>query len=102
VAYGYGVLLSLLAILLEELTFRRYATLKDVVRLVGYALIEPLGYRQLTVLDRLRGLWRFLRRDERWGRMQREGFASTPAPAAASRLAAPALAATLAATPPSA
>jgi cellulose synthase/poly-beta-1,6-N-acetylglucosamine synthase-like glycosyltransferase len=102
VAYGYGVLLSLLAILLEELTFRRYASLGDVVRLVGYALLEPLGYRQLTVVDRLRGLWRFLRRDERWGRMQREGFASTPAPAAASRLAAPALAATLAATPPSA
>ncbi len=76
VAYAYGVLLSVFAILLEELTFRRYASLADVGRLVLFALVEPLGYRQLTVAHRLRAFWRFSRGDLRWGTMRREGFAA--------------------------
>ena len=78
-AYGYGVLLSVLAIVLEELTFRRYAATADVARLLAFALVEPLGYRQLTVAHRLHAFWRFLRGDERWGTMRREGFAAAPA-----------------------
>ena len=79
VAYGYGVLLSILAIVLEELSFRRYTSARDVARLVLFALVEPIGYRQLTVLWRLQAFWKFLRRDERWGTMRREGFAAAPA-----------------------
>lgn len=82
-AYGYGVLLSLLAITLEELTFRRYATLADVGRLVLFALLEPLGYRQVTVWHRLRAFVRVLRGDHRWGAMPRTGFAAPPAAAPA-------------------
>jgi cellulose synthase/poly-beta-1,6-N-acetylglucosamine synthase-like glycosyltransferase len=84
IAYGYGVLLSLLAVTLEELSFRRYATVGDVARLVLYALVEPLGYRQITVWHRLRAFVRVLRGDLAWGAMQREGFAAAPpaAPAA--------------------
>jgi cellulose synthase/poly-beta-1,6-N-acetylglucosamine synthase-like glycosyltransferase len=80
VAYGYGVLLSLLAVTLEELTFRRYATLADVGRLVLFALVEPLGYRQATVWHRLRAFGRVLRGDHRWGAMPRAGFAAARAP----------------------
>jgi cellulose synthase/poly-beta-1,6-N-acetylglucosamine synthase-like glycosyltransferase len=83
VAYGYGVLLSLLAITLEELSFRRHATLGDVGRLVLFALLEPLGYRQVTVWHRLRAFAKVLRGDLAWGAMQREGFAAAPAPPAA-------------------
>jgi len=39
-----------------------------------WTLVESLGYRQLTVLWRLRGLWRFLRKNTDWGSMQRRGF----------------------------
>ena len=79
VAYGYGVLLSLLAVTLEELTFRRYATIGDVGRLVLFSLLEPLGYRQVTVWHRLRAFVRVVRGDLAWGTMQRDGFASAPA-----------------------
>jgi cellulose synthase/poly-beta-1,6-N-acetylglucosamine synthase-like glycosyltransferase len=74
VAVGFGILLSLWAIVLEELSFRRYNRRGDFWRLIGFALIEGLGYRQLTVLFRLQGYWRFARGVESWGKMTREGI----------------------------
>lgn len=83
VAYVYGTVLSLAAILMEESSFHRYKRPSDSLRLVGFALLEPIGYRQLTVWFRLRAFIRYLRGDHSWGRMKREGFgaAGSPAPA---------------------
>jgi hypothetical protein len=75
VAVGYGTLLSVWAIVLEELSFRRYRRRADFWRLVGFALIEGLGYRQMTVFFRLQAFWKFSRGVETWGKMTREGFA---------------------------
>ncbi|GAC1653715.1 MAG: glycosyltransferase [Gemmatimonadaceae bacterium] len=74
VALGYGFLLSLWAIALEELSFRRYTRSSDLVRLLAFALLESFGYRQLTVWFRLQAFWKLARGDRRWGTMQREGF----------------------------
>jgi cellulose synthase/poly-beta-1,6-N-acetylglucosamine synthase-like glycosyltransferase len=74
VAIGYGMLLSLWAIVLEELSFRRYRRRRDFFRLLGFAIIEGIGYRQLTVLFRMLGYFRFFRGVETWGRMPREGI----------------------------
>jgi cellulose synthase/poly-beta-1,6-N-acetylglucosamine synthase-like glycosyltransferase len=74
VAILYGVLLSAWAILLEEVTFRRYGRRTDVLRLLGYAFLEALGYRQMTLWFRLKAFWKMLRGDQRWGTMRREGF----------------------------
>jgi cellulose synthase/poly-beta-1,6-N-acetylglucosamine synthase-like glycosyltransferase len=74
VAIGYGVLLSVWAVVLEELTFRRYRRAGDFVRLLFYAIIENVGYRQVTVLFRLQAFWKWARKIESWGRMDRKGF----------------------------
>ena len=74
VALGYQVILSVWAIILEELTFRVYRRFSDLLRLFLYALLEPLGYRQMTVLWRLMGFWNALRGLTHWGEMRREGF----------------------------
>ncbi|MDQ8154294.1 MAG: glycosyltransferase [Gemmatimonadota bacterium] len=74
VAIGYGVLLSVWAIVLEEVTFRRYNARRDVWRLFFFALIEGIGYRQLTVYYRLHAFWKVMRGDRGWGVMKREGF----------------------------
>jgi len=79
VAVLYGMLLSVWAILLEEVSFRRYTRPIDVLRLLFTTVIEGFGYRQLTLFFRLKAFWRMLRGDRRWGVMQREGFASTTA-----------------------
>jgi cellulose synthase/poly-beta-1,6-N-acetylglucosamine synthase-like glycosyltransferase len=70
----YGLLLSVWAILLEEVSFRRYTRRVDVVRLLINAVAEAFGYRQLTLLFRLQAFWKVARGDRRWGTMQREGF----------------------------
>jgi hypothetical protein len=43
-----------------------------------WALIESLGYRQLTVVWRVRGIGKFLRKRTDWGTMQRRGFGTLP------------------------
>jgi len=43
--------------------------------------VESLGYRQLTVFWRLRGMVRFLRGRTDWGAMTRRGFALPEGPA---------------------
>ena len=79
-AYGYGVLLSACTLLLEELTFQRYNRLRDRALLVGWALLENLGYRQVTVFWRLRGIWKYLRGNKSWGAMERRGLSRAPSP----------------------
>jgi cellulose synthase/poly-beta-1,6-N-acetylglucosamine synthase-like glycosyltransferase len=75
VAIGYGMLLSLWAVALEDLTFRRYRHAGDTLRLFAFILLEGLGFRQMTVWFRLQAFWRYLRGVESWGVMTREGFA---------------------------
>ena len=79
VAYGSGLAISILALLLEELTYHRYSSPGDRLMLLLWATAENLGYRQLTVIWRLRGLWRWLRKRSDWGTMQRQGFAQQDA-----------------------
>lgn len=75
VAVGLGLVLSVLAVALEELTFRRYPRRSDLYRLFLLAFAENIGYRQLSAWWRIRGMWNWLRKDESWGKMERKGFA---------------------------
>lgn len=81
VAYGYGVLLSLAALTIEEFTFFRTATLMDRVWLILWCLFENIGFRQLTVYWRLRGLIKYARGSRDWGVMTRRGFSKAGATA---------------------
>jgi cellulose synthase/poly-beta-1,6-N-acetylglucosamine synthase-like glycosyltransferase len=74
VAVVLGMILSLSAVLLEELTTRRYDRVSDVVKLSFYALFENLGYRQLHAWWRLKGLIDYFRGSKEWGRMERKGI----------------------------
>ena len=84
VAYVYGTVLSLAAILMEEASFHRYRRSSDTLRLVLFAILEPFGYRQITVWFRLRAFVRYFRGDHSWGRMKREGFGAIPVESAGS------------------
>lgn len=83
-AYLFGTLLSLAAILMEEVSFHRYRRPADTARLLWFAFIEPFGFRQVTVWFRLKAFYKYLQGDHSWGRMKREGFGgSTPTPSGA-------------------
>ncbi|MDQ6872359.1 MAG: glycosyltransferase family 2 protein, partial [Gemmatimonadota bacterium] len=73
-AYGLGTALTAFTLILEDISFHRYNTFRDRGLLFWWALMENLGYRQLTVYWRLRGLWKFLMGRKDWGVMERKGF----------------------------
>jgi cellulose synthase/poly-beta-1,6-N-acetylglucosamine synthase-like glycosyltransferase len=78
-AYGLGTALTAFTLLLEDLSFHRYNSFRDRALLFWWALLENIGYRQLTVWWRLRGLWNFIRGRKDWGAMERKGFQAVPA-----------------------
>jgi cellulose synthase/poly-beta-1,6-N-acetylglucosamine synthase-like glycosyltransferase len=73
----YGTLISVASVLLEELSFRRYLRLLDVLKLLAAAVVENFGYRQLTTFWRLRGTIDYWRGRTQWGAMTRKGLATT-------------------------
>jgi cellulose synthase/poly-beta-1,6-N-acetylglucosamine synthase-like glycosyltransferase len=78
-AYGLGTALTAFTLILEDLSFHRYNSFRDRALLFWWALLENMGYRQLTVFWRLRGLWKFIRGRKDWGAMERKGFKTVPA-----------------------
>ena len=73
----YGTLISLASVLLEEVSFRRYARVQDLLLLVFFGAIENFGYRQLITWWRVRGIVDFFRNKQGWGTMTRKGFGTT-------------------------
>jgi cellulose synthase/poly-beta-1,6-N-acetylglucosamine synthase-like glycosyltransferase len=69
-----GMIYSLSAVVLQELSFRRYPRARDLLSLTCLGLLENLGYRQLTTIWRVRGFYSKLRRKSAWGAMERRGF----------------------------
>jgi cellulose synthase/poly-beta-1,6-N-acetylglucosamine synthase-like glycosyltransferase len=74
-----GVFLSVGAVLLEELTERRYPRWRDLWMLLAVAVLENFGYRQLNVLWRVGGLYQLLWARRRWEVVQKEGLGAMPA-----------------------
>jgi len=79
VAVLSGVLLSLAAVLLEDLAFHRFGRTRDLIRLLAFSIAENFGYRQLMTGYRVRGFFAYLRGNKTWGEIQRVGFAPTDA-----------------------
>ena len=73
-SYGWGLLLSLSAVVLDQIVARRYTSWRDRALLLLWAVVESVGYRQCTVYWRLRGLFRYARKSHEWGAMTRVGF----------------------------
>ena len=74
VAIVLGGVLSLAAVALEELSFRRYPRMSDLMQLFGLAALENFGYRQINTWWRVKGTFSALRGVQSWGRMTRKGF----------------------------
>jgi len=74
VAILLGILLSIAALALEELSFRRHERHREVGRLLLYAALENVGYRQLVAFWRFLAFFDLARRKQGWGEMKRKGF----------------------------
>ena len=72
-----GIFFSTGAILLEEMTYRRYPKIKDLFILLAFGVIENFGYRQLLSLWRAQAIFKFFfSKDKKWEVVEKRGFAS--------------------------
>lgn len=75
IALGYGFLLSLAAMTVEEFSFHRMRSWKDVLISFAASMLENIGFRQMHAWWRLKGLWWWVTQgDNSWGAMPRQGF----------------------------
>jgi hypothetical protein len=71
----YAIVLSLAALLVEQLSFRRYRGTRSLLISIWAAVVENFGYRQLNAWWRVGGALEALRNTPaEWGNMQRRGF----------------------------
>jgi hypothetical protein len=92
---GYGTLVNVAAVLVGAWRFRAgladrfqrrllpFGGWREVLILLGYAVMENFGFRQLTLYWRLRGLWDAWRGKKGWEKFGRIGFRRGPAAARA-------------------
>ncbi len=72
-AIGYGTLLSMGSVLLEESTLRRYPSVRHVLTLSLYAVIENLGYRQIISIFRAQGVLKYFTGRRKWEVVEHKG-----------------------------
>ncbi|MFO6445939.1 glycosyltransferase [Erythrobacter sp. NE805] len=77
--FTFGIAISALTLILEEVQLRRFPRARELAILGFIAVVENLGYRQLSNVWRLKGWWQFARREQGWGAMTRKGFGGTTA-----------------------
>jgi cellulose synthase/poly-beta-1,6-N-acetylglucosamine synthase-like glycosyltransferase len=73
--FTYGVFISVMSLILEEVELRRFPRARDLVILTSAAVLENFGYRQINNYWRLKGMWQHARGGTGWGQMTRKGFA---------------------------
>lgn len=89
VAFLTGVCLSVASVLLEELSFHRYRGLRELARILGYSVLEPLCYKPLMAYWRTLGIIDYLRQRKEWGEQSRQGFVWREGPGLPSGLTGP-------------
>lgn len=62
IIYFFTVCFTIICMLIEELTFNRFDEKRSIFLLIYYSLIENLGYRQLNLWWRLKGMWDFFKK----------------------------------------
>lgn len=70
----FSIVVSVMAVLLDDLAFRRYSSLRQLLMLVSAAIVEAVALRPLTTLWRARGWWNYCRGVTSWGKMERKGL----------------------------
>ena len=69
-----SVLVSVVAVLLDDITFRRHRRTRDLMLLILVSIVENVGYRQITVWWRVCAFWEYWRGQRGWGQMERRGL----------------------------
>ncbi len=73
--YTYSVMITTIALLWDQITFKYYKTWGETIGLCLMAFLEPFLYHPLIMFFALKGYFNFIiGRKHVWGNMQRQGF----------------------------
>ncbi len=76
--YTYSVMITTVALLWDQITFKYYKTWGETIGLCLMAFIEPFVYHPLIMFFALNGYFNFIiGKKHVWGNMQRQGFSPT-------------------------
>lgn len=62
-----GMLLAIGSLLLEEIAFKRYPRISDLLRMLAFSVLMFFGYRQLGSLWRIQGHIQYFQNNNSWG-----------------------------------
>jgi len=94
---AYGALVSVSAVVtaawseragparLEGRSLLHYRDRRHIALLLAYAILENLGYRQVTLWWRIRGMWDYSFGKKGWEKFERKGFGGAGGPATEER-----------------
>ena len=76
--YFFYLLITIISILIDDSLYKSYYSYKDLITLIGMAMIEPIVYHPFNVYASLKGYWNFIiNKEQKWGVMVRRGFQTT-------------------------
>ncbi len=73
-AIVYNIFLSAGAVLLEEITYKRYPKWGDMLKLISFSVVENFGYRQINSWWRVRAVLQALIKPREWEVIKKKGF----------------------------
>jgi cellulose synthase/poly-beta-1,6-N-acetylglucosamine synthase-like glycosyltransferase len=74
ISIGLGIVLSVGGLILEQTNNKGCITSKQIMNLARHAFLENFGYRQMTTLFRVEGIFRYRSLKSTWGEMERREF----------------------------
>ena len=77
-----GIILSIMALVLDDLLFKRYERARDLLKMVAAAFFEFMGYRQILAVQRTASFLNVLFRRGQWGKVKRTQIPHSEAEAA--------------------
>jgi cellulose synthase/poly-beta-1,6-N-acetylglucosamine synthase-like glycosyltransferase len=72
-----GIILSVMALVLDDLLFKRYERGRDLLKMIAAAFFEYLGYRQVLAAQRTVSFLNVLLRRRHWGEVKRSPHRET-------------------------
>jgi hypothetical protein len=78
----YALILSVGALIIDDLVFKRHDRPGDLLRLIIASVLEHLGYRQIVAFQRTLSFLNVLRLRGKWGMIHRKRISSSDQPSA--------------------
>ena len=76
--YTFAIMFSVFAVLMDVFSYNQYRSTKDILILIGCALLEPFIFHPIVVFSAVRGNYKkLIKANAGWGEQVRKGFVTT-------------------------